>query len=115
MADNDIATWHGTTILSVRKNGKVVVAGLKSFAPIPNFVSDKLITKEIAMLGVLSSTWSSVEKSIDIIRRKGDLLQKLCTHHYPVDQADMAVRVLGREVVDGPEAVHVHIDASATT
>jgi ATP-dependent HslUV protease subunit HslV len=27
MADNDIATWHGTTILSVRKNGKVVVAG----------------------------------------------------------------------------------------
>ena len=67
------------------------------------------------MLGVLSSTWSSVEKSIDIIRRKGDLLQKLCTHHYPVDQADMAVRVLGREVVDGPEAVHVHIDAASTT
>ena len=27
MADNDIATWHGTTILSVRKNGKVVIAG----------------------------------------------------------------------------------------
>ena len=27
MADNDIETWHGTTILSVRKNGKVVVAG----------------------------------------------------------------------------------------
>ena len=27
MAENDIATWHGTTILSVRKNGKVVIAG----------------------------------------------------------------------------------------
>tara|TARA_R110000787_G_scaffold20590_15_gene61271 strand:+ start:28 stop:576 length:549 start_codon:yes stop_codon:yes gene_type:complete len=27
MADSDIPTWHGTTILSVRKNGKVVVAG----------------------------------------------------------------------------------------
>ena len=67
------------------------------------------------MLGVLSSTWSSVEKSIDIIRRKGHLLQKLCTHHYPVDQADTAVKVLGREIVDGPEAVHVHIDAASTT
>ena len=67
------------------------------------------------MLGVLSSSWSSVEKSIDIIRRKGDTLKKLCTHHYPVDQADMAVRVLGREVVDGPESVHVHIDAASTT
>ena len=93
----------------VRPGGKVVVAGLKSFKPIPNFISDKLITKEIAMLGVLSSTWSSVEKSIDIIRRQGDALAKLCTHHYPVDQADTAVRVLGREVVDGPEAVHVHM------
>ena len=27
MADSDIQTWHGTTILSVRKNGKVVIAG----------------------------------------------------------------------------------------
>ena len=99
----------------VRPGGKVVVAGLKSFKPIPNFISDKLITKEIAMLGVLSSTWSSVEKSIDIIRRRGDSLAKLCTHHYPVDQAETAVKVLGREIVDGPEAVHVHIDAAATS
>jgi ATP-dependent HslUV protease subunit HslV len=27
MASDDTTTWHGTTILSVRKNGKVVVAG----------------------------------------------------------------------------------------
>ena len=67
------------------------------------------------MLGVLSSSWSSVEKSIDIIRRRGDMLKKLCTHHYPVDEAEKAVRVLGRELLDGGEAVHVHIDASTTT
>lgn len=97
----------------VRPGGKVVVAGLKSSNPIPGFVSDKLITKEISMLGVLSSSWSSVEKAIDVIRRKGDALKKLCTHHYPVDEADRAVRVLGREIVDGPEAVHVHIEATA--
>ena len=44
-----------------------------------------------------------------------DLLKSLCTHRYPVDQAEKAVQVLGREVVDGAEAVHVHIDAAATT
>jgi len=27
MTDSNITTWHGTTILSVRKNGKVVIAG----------------------------------------------------------------------------------------
>ena len=27
MTDRDIKTWHGTTILSVRKSGKVVIAG----------------------------------------------------------------------------------------
>lgn len=98
----------------VRPGGTVVVAGLKSFKPIPDFISDKLITKEIAMLGVLSSSWSSVEKSIDIIRRRGDQLARLCTHHYPVEEADTAVRVLGREIEDGPEAVHVHIDATGS-
>ena len=55
------------------------------------------------------------KKSIDIIRRKGDTLAKLCTHHYSVDQAEKAVKVLGREIVDGAEAVHVHIDATSTT
>lgn len=98
----------------VRPGGKIVVAGLKSGKAIPGFVSDKLITKEISMLGVLSSDWSSVEKALDIVRRKADLLKKLCTHSYPVDRAETAVRVLGREIVDGPEAVHVHIDAAGT-
>lgn len=98
----------------VRPGGKVVVAGLKSMKPVPNFLSDKLITKEISMLGVLSSSWTSVEKAIDVIRRRGDMLKKLCTHHYPVEEAETAVRVLGREIEDGPEAVHVHIDAAGT-
>ncbi len=95
----------------VRPGGTVVIAGLKGSKAIPDFVSDTLITKEISLLGVLSSSWSSVEKAIDIIRRKGDVLHKLCTHHYPVEEADKAVRVLGREIEDGPEAVHVHIEA----
>lgn len=95
----------------VRPGGKVVVAGLKGSRPVPGFVSDRLITKEISMLGVLSSSWSSVERAVDIIRRRAGELQRLCTHSYPVERADTAVRVLGREIRDGPEAVHVHIGA----
>ena len=67
---------------------------------------------EIALLGVLSSGWSSTEKAVDILNRHWRELRKLCTHSYPVAEAETAVRVLGREITDGPEAVHIHIDAT---
>ncbi len=98
----------------VRPGGTIVVAGLKGQKPLEGFVSDRLILDEISMLGVLSSGWLSVETAIDMIRRNWRELQVLCTHGYPVGEAEKAVRVLGREITDGPEAVHIHIDAKQT-
>jgi alcohol dehydrogenase len=95
----------------VRPGGTVVIAGLKSRKPIEGFISDLMITKEINMVGALSSSWTAVETALGIIRRRRDDLARLCTHHYPVEKAETAVRVLGREIVDGPEAVHIHIEA----
>jgi hypothetical protein len=61
-------------------------------------------------VGALSSSWTAVEHAVALLQRyRGDLV-KLCTHAYPIDQAETAVRALGREIVDGREAVHVHID-----
>ena len=60
---------------------------------------------------LLARGWS-VETAIDMIRRNWKELQVLCTHRYPVGEAEKAVRVLGREITDGPEAVHIHIDAA---
>ncbi len=96
----------------VRKGGTLVVAGLKTHNALNNFYTDKLIFNEIAMLGVLSSDWSSTEKAVEILARRWRELQVLCTHAYPVGEAETAVRVLGREIEDGPEPVHIHLDTT---
>ena len=96
----------------VRKGGTIVVAGLKTHNAVNNLYTDKLIFNEIAMLGVLSSDWSSTEKAVGILNDKWQELQVLCTHAYPIGQAETAVRVLGREIDDGPEPVHIHIDTT---
>ena len=97
----------------VRPGGTIVLAGLKNQRPIDGLVTDKLVIKEISMIGVLSSSWTSVETAIDIIKRNWRELEKLCTHTYPIDQAETAVRLLGREIEDGPEPVHINLDAGA--
>jgi hypothetical protein len=86
------------------------LAGLKNHAPVPNFVPDRVVIKEISMLGVLSSSWTAVERSLSLLEQLAPKLACLCTHAYKIDQAETALRVLGREIQDGPEAVHVHID-----
>lgn len=95
------------------KGGTFVVAGLKTHNAVNNLYTDKLIFNEIAMLGVLSSDWSSTEKAVHILERKWRDLQMLCTHAYPLGEAETAVRVLGREIEDGPEPVHIHLDTTA--
>ncbi|MBM3485128.1 MAG: zinc-binding dehydrogenase [Alphaproteobacteria bacterium] len=91
----------------VRRGGKIVLAGLKSFKPVGNLITDKIVINEIQMLGVLSAGWVSIEKAIDILKRRGHELQALCSHTLPLEEADKAVRLLGREISDGPEVVHL--------
>ena len=94
----------------VRKGGTIVVAGVKTHNALNNFFTDKLVFNEIAMLGVLSSDWEDTDKAIDILRNRWTELARLCTHAYPVGEAEKAVRVLGRDIEDGQEAVHFLLD-----
>jgi alcohol dehydrogenase len=96
----------------VRKGGRIVLAGLKDRKRLEGLVPDMLILKEITLEGALSSSWSAFEQAISLLsRHEGDLVQ-LCTHAYRIGEAEQALRVLGREVVDAREAVHVHIDCT---
>ena len=97
----------------VRKGGTVVVAGLKTGNALDGFHTDRLIYKEVSMLGALSSDWADTAEAIAILKARWRELAALCTHAYPIGDAETAVRVLGREARDGPEPIHVHIDASA--
>ncbi len=95
----------------VKKGGTVVVAGLKTNNALNNFLSDKLIFGEISMLGVLSSDWEDTERAIELLEKYWKDLEPLTTHGYAISEAEKAVQVLGREIEDGPEPIHIYLDA----
>ena len=97
----------------VRKGGTIVVAGVKTHNALNNFYTDKLLFNEISMLGVLSSDWEDTARAVEILARKWQGLKKLCTHSYTLGEAEKAVRLLGREIQDGPEPVHIYLDTTA--
>ena len=94
----------------VPPGGRIVLAGLKKGQTLEGLVADKLILKEITLEGVLSSSWSAFDHAISLLGRYERELVQLCTHVYGIDNAEKALKVLGREIVDGEEGVHVHID-----
>jgi len=94
----------------VRPGGRIVLAGLKSFKPVPNLVTDKIVINEIKVMGVLSAGWPSIEKALDILARRGNDLKPLCSHTFPLEEADTAVRALGRELDDGTDVVHIALE-----
>ena len=96
----------------VKKGGTVVIAGVKTHNALNNFYTDKLLFNEISMLGVLSSDWEDTDKAIGILQDKWKGLTKLCTHAYPLGKAETAVRLLGREIKDGPEPIHIYLDTT---
>ena len=99
----------------VRRGGRIVLAGLKSFKPVDNLVTDKIVINEIQLMGVLSAGWTSIERSLDLLERYGERLRPLCSHMFPLEDADKAVRALGREYDDGTEVVHIGLDIAGTT
>jgi threonine dehydrogenase-like Zn-dependent dehydrogenase len=97
----------------VRPGGRIILAGLKNRKRLEGLVPDKLVLKEITLEGALASSWTSFEQSIALLRRYERELIKLCTHSYSIDEVETALRVLGREIVDQHEAVHVHIGGTS--
>jgi threonine dehydrogenase-like Zn-dependent dehydrogenase len=92
-----------------RMGGRVVLAGLKNGRPINGLVTDKIVAKELQVLGGFSSTSSSLEIALEILQAHHHRLGPLCSHSFGLDDADLAVRTLGREVNDGKEVVHVSL------
>ncbi len=90
---------------AVRPGGTVVLAGVKGFKPVPNFVSDKIVMKEIRIRGAIGVTSSAYRNAIRLIETRRDALAAMHTHEFDLDQAELAIRTLAREV-EGEEAIH---------
>lgn len=89
----------------VRPGGTVVLAGVKGFKPVPNFVSDKVVMKEVTVRGALGVTSTGYASAIRLIEEKPALLARMHTHSVPLREAERAIRTLAREV-PGEEAIH---------
>jgi threonine dehydrogenase-like Zn-dependent dehydrogenase len=91
----------------VKRGGRIVLAGLKGKNALDNFLIDKIVFREIELIGVLSAGWVSCELAIDLIEHAGAELAPLCTHSFPLERVTEAVSTLGREGRNSANAVHV--------
>ena len=89
----------------VRPGGTVVLAGVKGFKPVPDFISDKIVMKEISIRGVIGVTSSGYERAIRLIESRTQPLELMHTHDFGLRDAELAIRTLAREI-EGQESIH---------
>lgn len=85
--------------------GRVILAGTKGFEAVPEFVSDKLVLKEITVRGAIGVSSSAYRAAIRLIESGRLPLAKLHTHDFALRDAELAIRTLAREI-PGVESVH---------
>src|SRR5439155_24731433 len=89
-----------TDAIEIAKPGAtVILAGVKgSGRAVPNFVSDKIVMKELNIKGVLGQDLPAFESALKLIERRKYPLEKMHTHTFGLEQVDLAVRTLAGQV-----------------
>ena len=89
----------------VKMGGTVVLAGVKGFKPVENFVSDKVVMKEISIRGAIGVTSTGYTSAIRLIESRKYAIERMHTHDFGLRDAALAIRTLAREI-PGEESVH---------
>jgi len=89
----------------VAVGGRIVLAGVKGFKPVPDFVSDLLVVKEAQMLGVFGVTSPAYEAAIRLIESDRVPLAEMHTHDFALEDAERAIQTLAGEI---PGEVSIH-------
>lgn len=89
----------------VALGGRIILAGVKGFKPVPDFISDLIVLKEITIKGVLGVTSRAYDSAIRLIESEKLPLQKLHTHDFALEDAERAIQTLGGEI-PGEACVH---------
>ena len=89
----------------VRPGGTIVLAGVKGFKPVDEFVSDLIVMKEITIKGAIGVTSSGYRRAIKLIESGRVDFSSMHTHDFPLADAELAIRTLAREI-DGDESIH---------
>ncbi|MSP42572.1 MAG: alcohol dehydrogenase [Alphaproteobacteria bacterium] len=100
------ATEPVTDALSfVRPGGTIVLAGVKGFKPVPGFVSDMIVMKEITIKGAMGVTWSGYASAIELLEKRSVPFEKMHTHDFDLLDAELAIKTLARQI-PGDASIH---------
>lgn len=89
----------------VAPGGRVVLAGVKGFVNVPDFVSDLIVVKEITVRGAFGVTSRSYRSAIRLIESGRVPLQRMHTHDFALEDAELAIRTLAG---NAPGAASIH-------
>ncbi len=89
----------------VRAGGTIVLAGVKGFKQVDNFVSDLVVLKEINVRGAIGVTSSGYRSAIRLLESGRVPVERMHTHDFDLQDAETAIRTLAREI-EGDESIH---------
>lgn len=89
-----------------RRGGRVVLAGTKGPVPVPNFISDKVVGKELSIFGAFGVDWPAYEAAVRLIESGRYPLERMHTHTLPLAEAERGLALLAGKV-PGEAAAHV--------
>ena len=89
----------------VRAGGTIVLAGVKGFKAIPEFISDLIVVQEITIKGAMGVTSSGYRSAIRTIESSKVPMAAMHTHNFKLEEAELAIKTLAREV-PGDESIH---------
>ncbi|MBM4265013.1 MAG: zinc-binding dehydrogenase [Deltaproteobacteria bacterium] len=84
---------------------RVVLAGVKGFKPVADFVSDLIVVKEITILGAFAVTSRGYDSAIRLIESGRVPLERMHTHDFALEDAEEAIRTLAGES-GGESSIH---------
>jgi len=100
------ATEPVTDALSfVRPGGTIVLAGVKGFKPVPGFISDTIVMKEITIKGAMGVTSSGYSNAIKLLESRVVPFEKMHTLDFDLTDAELAIKTLARQI-PGDESIH---------
>ena len=84
---------------------RIVLAGVKGMKSVPEFVSDLVVVKELTIQGAFAVTSRGYEAAIRLIESGRVPLERMHTHDFRLDDAELAIQTLAGEI-PGETSVH---------
>ena len=85
--------------------GRIVLAGVKGFKAVPDFVSDLVVVKELVITGAFGVTRRAYDMAIRLIESGRVPVERMHTHAFALEEAEHGIRVLAGEV-PGEQSIH---------